>query len=128
MSGPVRLLHFVSIKNTNWGTAAERGGTSGMPGMTTAGWTSTGKTLKHYAYHYGEWITYYGGTCTSAGLSSGLAELLGNDFVVSLGCGFGGSDPSGGSVGTDDQQAGTFMHELGHNLNLAHGGAAILLQ
>ena len=115
---------FVSIKNTNWGTAAERGGTSGMPGMTTAGWTSTGKTLKHYAYHYGEWITYYGGTCTSAGLSSGLAELLGNDFVVSLGCGFGGSDPSGGSVGTDDQQAGTFMHELGHNLNLAHGGAA----
>jgi hypothetical protein len=24
--------------------------------------------------------------------------------------------------GTDDQQAGTFMHELGHNLNLGHGG------
>jgi hypothetical protein len=117
---------FNSIKTADWGTAAERGGTSGMPGMTAAGWTSTGKTLKHYAYHYGQWITYYGGSCTSAGLSSGLAELLGNDLVVSLGCGFGGSDPSGGSVGTDDQQAGTFMHELGHNLNLGHGGASTL--
>jgi len=100
-----------------WGTAQERA---------SAGWTSTGSTLKHYVYHYGQWITYYGGTCTSSGLSSGLAELLGNDFIVSLGCGFGGSDPSGGSVGTDDQQAGTFMHELGHNLNLGHGGAATL--
>ena len=40
--------------------------------------------------------------------------------------GFGGSDPAGGSVGTDDEQAGTFMHELGHNLNLAHGGASTL--
>ena len=39
---------------------------------------------------------------------------MGNDFAVSLGCGF-----TGGVV--DDQQAGTFMHELGHNLNLGHG-------
>ena len=26
------------------------------------------------------------------------------------------------NVGTIPQQAGTFMHELGHNLNLGHGG------
>jgi hypothetical protein len=26
-------------------------------------------------------------------------------------------------IGTIDQQAGTFMHELGHNLGLAHGGS-----
>jgi len=120
------LDDFRGVKESNFGTAAERAGTSGMPGMTAAAWTSTGKIQKHYVFHYGQWITYYGGTCTSSGLSSGLAELLGNDFIVSLGCGFGGSDPSGGSAGTVDEQAGTFMHELGHNLNLAHGGAATL--
>lgn len=118
---------FRHVKDTLFGNAAERGGTSGMPGMTAAAWTSTGKVQKHYVYHYGQWITYYGGSCTSSGLSSGLAELLGNDFVVSLGCGFGGTDPAGGSIGSDDEQAGTFMHELGHNLNLGHGGVASLV-
>ncbi|MGD9092613.1 MAG: choice-of-anchor L domain-containing protein, partial [Anaerolineales bacterium] len=38
-----------------------------------------------------------------------------SDFLVSLG---GWS----GQTGTEDQQAGTFMHELGHNLGLRHGG------
>ena len=110
-----------------------------MPGMTPTGWTNTGKTLKHYVYHYGQWINYWGGSCVDGtdtdtlvdGLSSGIAELLGNDFVVSLGCGFGGGVVSGGnsatrlgSLGTDDEQAGTFMHELGHNLNLGHGGVS----
>ena len=33
-----------------------------------------------------------------------------------MGCGFTGTN------GNDDEQAGTFMHELGHNLNLRHGG------
>ena len=50
-------------------------------------------------------------------------------LVVSLGCNFGTTDSqghtdsSGGSVGTRDEQAGTFMHELGHNFGLEHGGA-----
>jgi len=48
--------------------------------------------------------------------SSGRAEdILANDFFVSL-----------GSWGADGQRAdiqtGTFMHELGHTLNLRHGG------
>lgn len=59
--------------------------------MTTAAWSSTGDTLKHYVYHYWQWITYYGGAWTDGtdsdtlvdGLSSGLAELLGNDFSAS---------------------------------------------
>ena len=38
-----------------------------------------------------------------------------SDFITSLG---GWS----GQTGTEDQQAGTFMHELGHNLGLRHGG------
>ncbi|HYD02397.1 MAG TPA: hypothetical protein VEB22_14315, partial [Phycisphaerales bacterium] len=47
--------------------------------------------------------------------SSGLAELWGDDFMVTL----GGFRVPGG---TADQQAGTFMHELGHTLGLHHGG------
>ncbi|MFZ0548484.1 MAG: choice-of-anchor L domain-containing protein, partial [Candidatus Promineifilaceae bacterium] len=38
-----------------------------------------------------------------------------SDFIVSLGLWHGG-------VGTINEQAGTFMHELGHNLGLRHGG------
>lgn len=51
-------------------------------------------------------ITYY----------SGMTRTIpGNDFFVSLGT----FNPSGG---TSSQQAGTFMHELGHTLGLKHGG------
>ncbi len=60
--------------------------------------------------------------------SSGCGELPGNDFVVSLG-GFGNQgadlDQDGladAMVGTVSQQAGTFVHELGHTLGLRHGG------
>ena len=47
--------------------------------------------------------------------SSGLAEVWGDDFMVTL----GGWKTDGG---TEDQKAGTFMHELGHTLGLQHGG------
>ncbi|QAY69101.1 OmpL47-type beta-barrel domain-containing protein [Xylanimonas protaetiae] len=48
----------------------------------------------------------------SAG-NSGVGRQPGSDFIVSLGT-FAGV--------TDMQTAGTFMHELGHNLGLDHGG------
>ena len=60
--------------------------------------------------------------------SSGCGELPGNDFEVALGgwnVGSGDVDGDGlpdSNVGTVQQQAGTLMHELGHNLNLQHGG------
>jgi hypothetical protein len=61
--------------------------------------------------------------------TSGHAESIpGNDFFVSLGGtdagGFAcwGTDANGFSVGSRSQQAGTFMHELGHTLGLDHGG------
>lgn len=54
------------------------------------------------------------------GSTSGLAELPGNDFMVTLG------DPIWTNSYTPseraDNQASTFMHELGHTLNLRHGG------
>jgi hypothetical protein len=64
---------------------------------------------------------------------SGVAELGGNDFVVSLSTGPSQSHEAraqafASTYGTSlaeewgDMIAGTFMHELGHTLNLDHGG------
>ena len=43
--------------------------------------------------------------------SSGVAEINGDDFMVTL-----------TTVQTDTNYANTFMHEIGHNFNLRHGG------
>jgi len=61
-------------------------------------------------FHYAMWA-YRHSSLTSC--SSGKAELLGNDLIVSLGC---WSSPS------VNEQRGTFIHELGHNLDLGHNG------
>lgn len=54
--------------------------------------------------------------------SSGIAELPGNDFLVTLG-GWGlNTSTTPNTNKLVNYQAGTFMHELGHNLNLRHGG------
>jgi len=56
----------------------------------------------------------------SGGTSSGRAEIIGNDFMVTLGEGWTGPG------GTSEEKAGSFMHELGHNLGLEHGGRSTL--
>ena len=62
-------------------------------------------------FHYAVFAHQY-----SAGCSSGLARgIPASDFIVSLGCWTN-------QVGTMLEQAGTLMHELGHNLGLRHGG------
>jgi len=69
------------------------------------------RTLKHQVFHYSLFNharQWYAG-------QSGVAEINGNDFMISM-WGFTGN------VGSKDQQAGTLMHELGHNLGLNHGG------
>jgi len=55
--------------------------------------------------------------------TSGIAERPGNDFMVSF-----GAFVDNTLLVTDDMVAGTFMHELGHNLNLRHGGGDDLRQ
>jgi len=65
---------------------------------------------RRFVYHYCLFAHNQVGTT-----SSGRAELPGNDFIVTL-----GSFDNG--VGSFQQQAGTLMHEFGHNLNLGHGG------
>lgn len=44
--------------------------------------------------------------------SSGYAEIVGDDLIVSLYC-----------ANSDQNVANTIMHELGHNLGLQHGGS-----
>ncbi|MCY1035945.1 hypothetical protein OV207_31180 [Corallococcus sp. BB11-1] len=52
----------------------------------------------------------------NAGGSSGISRgIPGHDFIMTLG---NWSTPGG----TEQQQAGTLMHELGHNIGLMHGG------
>lgn len=66
---------------------------------------------RRFAYHYVLFTHLQGDPLAS----SGCAELPGNDIQVSLG-GFTNG------VGSVMEQAGTLMHELGHNLGLQHGG------
>ena len=65
-------------------------------------------------FHFALFAHMLGGFGTTSGISRGIGAY---DFIVSLGA----FPPNG--VGTTQDQAGTFMHELGHNLNLRHGGA-----
>lgn len=55
----------------------------------------------------------WGGTMT--GGHSGWGEIVGDDFIVVL------DDPQYGALTARDR-ASVFMHELGHNLGLRHGG------
>lgn len=66
---------------------------------------------RRFAYHYALFTHQQTPTSTS----SGCGELPGNDFQVALG-------GWNANVGTVQDQADTLMHELGHNLNLHHGG------
>ena len=53
--------------------------------------------------------------------ASGLAELPGNDFMVTLGELYFGAFPTD-RAGIPLAEAGIFMHELGHTLGLHHNG------
>jgi hypothetical protein len=55
-----------------------------------------------FAHEYSDWPG-----------SSGYAEIRGDDLTVTLGC----------SYAVTEYVANTIAHELGHNLNLQHGGA-----
>ena len=94
------------LKNTWFGTLAQRFN----PSIIDA---------KRDVYHYNIFAHSQQGNPSS----SGISERPGTDLLVTLGHPGWGVDPvTGHTVGSVDQQKGTFMHELGHNLNLRHGG------
>jgi len=96
---------FDQIKSNFYGTSNERAQV--VSGFTGNNWFhDQGWKLKRYAFHY---VLMVDLQCGSE--SSGIAEQWGNDAMISL-----------GSASSIDQQEGTILHELGHNLSLDHGG------
>ena len=72
--------------------------------------------IVHYCVFGHNLSTTLGGTSGISRNASGADFGSGaSDLIVSLGSWTG-------QVGTANEQAGTFMHELGHNLGLRHGG------
>lgn len=93
---------FDAVKSARLGTPAERA---------SPNWAAI-RHARLLSSRYCIFADQYGG-----GGSSGLAEIGGDDFMVTLG------HPSWNVPGgTVDEQAGTYMHELGHTLGLRHGG------
>jgi hypothetical protein len=73
-------------------------------------------------FHYNLWAHNYSVTGSSTTSSGNSCANSGKDFIVSLGSFMGPDSTMNTQNGTDRQQSGTFMHELGHNLGLTHGG------
>src|SRR5260370_13461847 len=98
--------NFDTIKAASFGTSTERADVRKL-------------NAKRNAFHY--MVIAHNQTGSSA---SGCAEIGGNDILVTLGGFLGNTGPKAhsGGVGTTDQQGGTFMHEIGHNLGLRHRG------
>lgn len=73
------------------------------------------QTFRQHAFHYSifghQFLNPPDGNCNT-GVSFGNDQQT---SLVTLGC-------SADQEGSVNEQSGTFMHELGHNLNLEHGG------
>ena len=81
-------------------------------------------TAKKLVYHYSLWVHKRTGT-TSPGVSECPADTGPregcNDFIVATGA-LSETDANGHHIGSVAKQQALFMHELGHNLGLRHGG------
>ena len=104
-----------NIKPMWFGTAEERAGPNAANLL----------AAKSLAFHYGPFVHDRAAVPGSSG--EAILPFPGMEFFVSLGNGWAQNPTTGHSVGTRDQQAGTFMHELGHNLDLTHGGTDEIL-
>jgi hypothetical protein len=106
---------FISLKKAFFGTASDR------HDLNAANIIAAMNTLYHYAIFIHQFTTNFGG----ASGQSGCSDPQHMNLIVSLGGwqGILGSDTKIGDVlSNPDYEAGTLMHELGHTLNLGHGG------
>jgi hypothetical protein len=102
------VAEFDTVKAVRFGTPEQRGNPN-------PNWANI-RAAKALAYRYCIFANRFDGDN-----ASGLSELPGNDFMVMLG---GWSTPHRNDPNI---KAGTFMHELGHALNLRHGGCDDIL-
>jgi len=110
-SGNSAVPGYDQLKYWWFGNSAERQGS--LPNMSeTNPWMNGIRSQKAQVFHYVIFAHQQQGNTGS----SGVAEMPGNDIMISLGSFTGG-------VGTQDQQQGTLLHEMGHNLGLNHGGS-----
>lgn len=123
-AGPTSIMNPVT--GAQWGALSRAGSVpyqavvGSVDAMSDFDWTSIDAVkLVHFApskrasaFHYALVANDYAGSGGSSGLSRGVP---GSDLLMTL-----GTWPTPG--GTVLQQAGTLMHELGHNLGLRHGG------
>ncbi len=102
-------LGDASTGSFNWGSVAA-GTSQSFESIRTANFVSTGLAqFCHYAV-----IAHTLGGSFASGASRGIGA---SDLVVAL-----GGTVVGAGLGTQSEQQGTVMHELGHNLGLHHGG------
>ena len=124
--GPTSVLSYVTGATTTWGALSRAGE---VPFQATLGSFNPNKTYNWSAvdavkalhflpakrsavFHYALFANNFSPE-QNGGISRGLNAA---DFIVTLGDWY---EPGGTLL----EQAGTFMHELGHNLGLHHGGA-----
>ena len=112
---------FTKIKNTYFGTSAERSPSipvSWCSSSSAATCTTDILTAKRQVFHYALFGHSQSGNPNSSGISevsSSSPYGAANDMFITLGA-------FSYHTGSLDEQEGTFMHELGHNLGLGHGG------
>jgi hypothetical protein len=107
-SCPSNTADFDALKDQFFGTAADRAASNSAARL----------EARSFVYHY----VLYGNQLPGSSGSSGKSELPGNDLTVTLGHPSWRTGLLHHGPPTRRTEAGTFMHELGHNLDLRHGG------
>jgi hypothetical protein len=112
---------FDQIKYWHFGTPQERGTYQVATNTETGSWgtPTTGENMRNVKAQVFHYMVFGHNlpSCTTNGItcSTGHAESPGNDAFVTLGS-------FDNMIGTLNQQEGSIMHEMGHDINLLHGG------
>ena len=86
-----------------------------------SGLSQTIQDMRKNVFHYGLFIHFYEDPATPGSDASFSGKSRDSrSFVVSMGS---FAQSGGHGVGSTEEQKGTLMHELGHNLGLRHGGS-----